>query len=132
MDEKLKKEEEYIENSTDTEIEEASDEIYSDEGLESIEESEEKEKRSEDRVVRVSQDDQKQRRSYFKKKVCKLCMKKIDHVDYKDTDFLKRFVTDRGKILPRRITGTCAKHQRVLSRAIKRARMAALLPFVAK
>jgi small subunit ribosomal protein S18 len=74
----------------------------------------------------------RQRRGYFRKKVCRLCVNKIKTVDYKDVDLLKRFVTDRGKILPRRMTGTCAKHQRVLSAAVKRARMAALLPFVKK
>jgi small subunit ribosomal protein S18 len=74
----------------------------------------------------------RQRRSYFRKKVCKLCLRKAKSVDYKDADLLRKFVTDRGKILPRRITGTCAKHQRMLSRAIKRARMVALLPFVSK
>ena len=72
-----------------------------------------------------------QRRVYFRKKVCKLCVRKVKHVDYKDIDMLRRFVTDRGKILPRRITGTCAKHQRVLAAAIKRARFVALLPFEA-
>jgi len=74
----------------------------------------------------------RQRRGYFRRKVCRLCVNKIKTVDYKDIDLLKRFVTDRGKILPRRMTGTCAKHQRVLSAAIKRARMAAFLPFVKK
>lgn len=74
----------------------------------------------------------RQRRTYFRRKVCKLCARKIKTVDYKDADLLRRFVTDRGKILPRRITGTCAKHQRMLARAIKRARMIALLPFVSK
>jgi len=74
----------------------------------------------------------RQRRTYFRKKVCKLCARKIKTVDYKDVDLLRRFVTDRGKILPRRITGTCSKHQRMLARAIKRARMIALLPFVSK
>ena len=69
------------------------------------------------------------RKVYFRKKVCKLCVRKIKKVDYKDIDLLKRFVTDRGKILPRRITGTCAKHQRMLASAIKRARFIALLPF---
>jgi small subunit ribosomal protein S18 len=69
------------------------------------------------------------RKVYFRKKVCKLCVRKIKKVDYKDVDLLKRFVTDRGKILPRRITGTCAKHQRMLASAIKRARFIALLPF---
>ena len=74
----------------------------------------------------------RQRRTYFRKKVCKLCVRRTKTVDYKDVDLLKRFITDRGKILPRRITGTCAKHQRMLSSAILRARMIALLPFVKK
>ncbi|MDR1363460.1 MAG: 30S ribosomal protein S18 [Spirochaetaceae bacterium] len=67
---------------------------------------------------------------FFKKKVCKFCTQKLK-IDYKDTDALRRFITERGKILPRRITGTCAKHQRALAEAIKRARIIALLPFVA-
>ncbi|MDR2246217.1 MAG: 30S ribosomal protein S18 [Treponema sp.] len=68
---------------------------------------------------------------FFKKKVCKFCTQKLK-IDYKDADVLRRFITDRGKILPRRITGTCAKHQRALAVAIKRARIIALLPFVAE
>jgi len=68
-------------------------------------------------------------RIFFKKKVCKFCMQKLK-IDYKDADTLRRFVTERGKILPRRITGSCAKHQRALALAIKRARTIALLPFV--
>jgi small subunit ribosomal protein S18 len=68
---------------------------------------------------------------YFKKKVCKFCTQKLK-IDYKDADVLRRFITERGKILPRRITGTCAKHQRALAVAIKRARIIALLPFVAE
>ena len=67
---------------------------------------------------------------FFKKKICKFCMQKLK-IDYKDADTLRRFITERGKILPRRITGTCAKHQRSLALAIKRARIIALLPFVA-
>jgi small subunit ribosomal protein S18 len=67
---------------------------------------------------------------FFKKKVCKFCNQKLK-IDYKEADVLRRFITERGKILPRRITGTCAKHQRTLAVAIKRARMIALLPFVA-
>ncbi len=74
----------------------------------------------------------RQRRTYFRKKVCRLCVSKMKGVDYKDADLLRKFITDRGKILPRRMTGTCAKHQRILSSAIKRARMVALLPFVKK
>jgi small subunit ribosomal protein S18 len=68
---------------------------------------------------------------YFKKKVCKFCVQKLK-INYKDADVLRRFITERGKILPRRITGTCAKHQRALALAIKQARSIALLPFVAE
>jgi small subunit ribosomal protein S18 len=68
---------------------------------------------------------------YFKKKVCKFCTQKLK-IDYKDADSLRRFTTERGKILPRRITGTCAKHQRELAVHVKRARVIALLPFVAR
>jgi small subunit ribosomal protein S18 len=70
-------------------------------------------------------------RPYMRRKVCKFCTKKLK-IDYRDAEALRRFTTERGKILPRRITGTCAKHQRELARAIKRARVLALLPFVAK
>lgn len=69
-------------------------------------------------------------KTYFRKKVCRFCANKAK-IDYKDADGLKRFTTERGKILPRRITGTCAKHQRELALAIKRARAICLLPFVA-
>jgi small subunit ribosomal protein S18 len=65
-----------------------------------------------------------------RKKPCKLCMDRIAAVDYKDQGRLRRFVTDRGKIAARRITGTCAKHQRQLALAIKRSRHLAMLPFV--
>jgi small subunit ribosomal protein S18 len=68
---------------------------------------------------------------FFKKKVCKFCSEKMK-IDYKDADTLRRFITERGKILPGRITGTCSKHQRSLALAIKRARIIALLPFVAE
>jgi len=64
-----------------------------------------------------------------RRKVCGFCADKIEFVDYKNPSKLRRFVSDRGKILPRRVTGTCASHQRVLTRAIKRAREIALLPF---
>lgn len=66
--------------------------------------------------------------STFKKKVCKFCSQKTEP-DYKNPDVLKKCVTERGKILPGRITGTCAKHQRVLAREIKRARTLAYMPF---
>ena len=68
-------------------------------------------------------------KTFYRKKVCRFCTNKAK-IDYKDADGLKRFTTERGKILPRRITGTCAKHQRELTVAIKRARNICLLPFV--
>ena len=64
-----------------------------------------------------------------RKKVCMFCQEKLDAIDYKDVNRLKKFVTEGGKILPRRMSGTCAAHQRILATAIKRARIAALLPF---
>ena len=67
-----------------------------------------------------------------KKKVCVFCVDKVENIDYKDTAKLRRYITERGKIVPRRISGTCAKHQRQLTTAIKRARQIALLPFVAE
>ena len=70
-------------------------------------------------------------RSRKRKKVCSFCVDKIDYIDYKDSVKLRRFLSERGKILPRRTTGTSAKHQRQLTTAIKRARHVALLPFVA-
>lgn len=68
-------------------------------------------------------------RTYFKKKSCRFCEDKKIKIDYKDYQMLKDFITERGKILPRRITGTCAHHQRELAVEIKRARTIALLPF---
>lgn len=65
-----------------------------------------------------------------RRKVCHFCANHIDHPDYKDTELLQRFISEKGKILPRRVTGTCAKHQRTLTTALKRARIMALLPFV--
>jgi len=67
---------------------------------------------------------------YRRRKVCKFCADKIDYIDYKDVKLLQGFVPERAKILPRRISGTCARHQRLLQQAIKRARHIALLPFV--
>lgn len=68
---------------------------------------------------------------YRRKRVCKFCVEKIEYIDYKDLKTLQQFIPERGKILPRRISGTCALHQRKLQNAIKRARIAALLPFTA-
>lgn len=73
------------------------------------------------------------RRQYFRKrKVCKFCSEKIDFIDYKDMRLLGQFVSERGKILPRRLTGTCSHHQHTLNTAIKRARNIAFLPFVSE
>jgi len=70
------------------------------------------------------------KRQYFrKKKVCKFCVEKMDFIDYKRADILSQFVQERGKILPRRMTGVCSRHQRWLGVAIKRARNIALMPF---
>ena len=66
----------------------------------------------------------------FRKKPCRLCRDKIKSVDYKDVDFLSRFISEKGRIIPPRITGNCAKHQRLVATQIKRARIAAFLPFV--
>jgi small subunit ribosomal protein S18 len=75
--------------------------------------------------------DQAKRYFFRRRKVCKFCADKIDYVDYKDVKLLTGFVPERGKILPRRMFGTCAEHQRKLTLAIQRARNIALLPFAA-
>ena len=77
-------------------------------------------------VVRAARPANNRRR----RKVCIFCEDKVDFIDYKDSAKLKKFISERGKILPRRISGTCALHQRELNTAIKRARNVALLPFV--
>ncbi len=65
-----------------------------------------------------------------RRKGCKLCADKVPYVDYKDVRVLRRFVTDRGKVVPRRVSGNCSRHQLQLGRAIKRARFLALLPYI--
>ncbi len=73
------------------------------------------------------------RRQYLRRrKVCKFCVEKIDDINYKDVRLIHSFISERGKILPRRLTGTCSPHQRRLTVAIKRARNIALLPFKKK
>lgn len=70
------------------------------------------------------------KKTFFRRrKVCKFCADKIEYIDYKDLKLLQQFIPERAKILPRRISGTCARHQRTLQRAIKRARHVALIPF---
>ena len=67
-----------------------------------------------------------------RRKVCGFCVEKLDHIDYKDVTRLRKYITERGKIMPRRMSGVCAKHQRELAKAIKAARQVALLPYVAE
>lgn len=71
-------------------------------------------------------------RRFHRRKVCRFCVAKVEYIDYKDARRLRRFMSERGKILPRRVTGCCAKHQRMLTSAIKRARNVALLPYKAE
>ena len=73
----------------------------------------------------------KRRGGMRRKKVCQFCADKTETIDYKDVEKLRKYVTERGKILPKRITGTCAIHQRAVTTAVKRARIVALLPYVA-
>ena len=84
------------------------------------------------RPSRERSDDEKgppRRRPMFRRKVCRFCADKESRIDYKDARGLGNFLTERGKIIPSRITGTCARHQRELTTAIKRARSVALLPY---
>jgi small subunit ribosomal protein S18 len=110
-----------------------SDERY----LENEHPSRQERDRDRDRMDMDERDDDRSGRGgkggkvFFKKKVCKFCAQKLK-IDYKEADTLRRFITERGKILPRRMTGTCAKHQRALALAIKQARSIALLPYVAE
>lgn len=74
----------------------------------------------------------RKKRTFHRRKVCRFCADTSIVIDYKEVKTLKYFITERGKIIPRRITGTCAKHQRALTTAIKRSRTIALMPFVGK
>jgi len=67
-----------------------------------------------------------------RRRVCSFCVDKVESIDYKDTGRLRRYISERGKIIPRRISGNCAKHQRQMTVAVKRARIVALLPFTAE
>lgn len=73
-----------------------------------------------------------QQKKFQRKKFCRFCADKVDYIDYKDIRILKNYITERGKILPRRMTGTCTRHQRKLTEAIKRARSIALLAYTEK
>ena len=78
----------------------------------------------------MDKDMQKSFKPRKRKKVCAFCADKVDYIDYKDAARLRKYISERAKILPRRISGTCAKHQRQLTVAIKRARHVALLPYI--
>ena len=84
------------------------------------------------KAVADADDKGKKIRRPVKRKVCLFCAEKVEHIDYKDVARLKRFVTEKGKIVPRRSSGVCAHHQRELTVAIKRARHMALMPFKAE
>jgi small subunit ribosomal protein S18 len=71
-------------------------------------------------------------KTYYRRKICKFCADKVPFIDYKDVSLLRNYISDRGKIIPRRISGSCAKHQREVTTAIKQSRNIALLPFTEK
>jgi len=81
--------------------------------------------------VRAKRSKKRKKKKSLRQKVCRLTVDRVVYIDYKDVGLLKHYITERGKIIPRRITGATARHQRMLTRAIKRARQIALLPFVA-
>lgn len=97
-------------------------------------EKEKEEIPAEEVVEKSTFSEKDKKRFFFSKKVCRFCTGqiKIEEVNYKNVELLRRYIMPSGKILPRRITGTCAKHQRVLAAEIKKARILALLPFVAR
>jgi small subunit ribosomal protein S18 len=89
----------------------------------------------EERTDRPERPDRPEKSSYKKffppkKKFCRFCQRNVKFIDHKNVDILKKYIPDRGKISPRRVTGTCAFHQRKLAAAVKRARLLALLPYV--
>lgn len=102
--------------------------------MKDIEEAKASRAEADQQDLRRDQDDRngpRKGKGFFRKKVCRFCTQNVK-IDYKDADLMRRYTTERGKILPRRITGTCSKHQRLLAVNIKRARSLALLPYVVK
>ena len=85
-----------------------------------------------DREKKRAKRDPLKKKRIYKKKPCRFCMDKIEEIDYLDYQKFQKFLTERGKIVPSRISGNCAKHQRQIAKAIKKARVLALLPFVAE
>lgn len=127
-------EEEYQENDTEHEEEEEEQEQEQEEEEEEQEQEEEKKTqyRRPQRRSAASRRPDRTRRFRPRRKVCSFCVDKVKAINYKDVDTLRRFLDDHGKIVPRRKTGTCAKHQRRLAVAVKQARHLALLPFTAR
>lgn len=87
-------------------------------------------RRSDDKTRKPKKKKFDSKEKFFRKKSCRFCMDKTESIDYKDAMRLKRFITEKGKIMPNRLTGNCAKHQRKIAVAVKRARYIALLPYV--
>lgn len=97
-----------------------------------METNERTERPAEQRAERPERPERPRGERRSRRKVCQFCVDKAASIDYKDTAKLRKYISDRGKILPRRMTGTCAMHQRQLTEAIKRARHVALLPYTAE
>ena len=91
-----------------------------------------KETNDKDMDKETNDKDMASRKKFFKKKICYFCKNNIDVLDYKDIKLLKKYVKESGKIIPKRLNGTCSKHQRLVTKAIKRARNIALLPYETK
>ncbi len=87
--------------------------------------------RTESKAKRLEREERKGR-GFLRKKQCKLCLDHVTQLDYKEPGRLQKFLTERGKIVPARISGTCAPHQRMLAQAVKRARWLALIPYIAE
>lgn len=86
--------------------------------------------RGKDKLIKGGRGSAMDRRRVLRKKACKFCLDRLERVDFRDTGRLLKFTSERGKILPRRISGNCAKHQRQLASAVKRSRSIALMPYV--
>lgn len=97
-----------------------------------METNERTERPAEQRAERPERPERPRGERRSRRKVCQFCVDKAESIDYKDTAKLRKYISDRGKILPRRMTGTCAMHQRQLTEAIKRARHVSLLPYTAE
>ena len=106
-------------------------ELENTENVENTSNNEEENKAKADKKQHFNKD-MASRKKFFKKKICYFCKNNIDVLDYKDIKLLKKYVKESGKIIPKRLNGTCSKHQRLVTKAIKRARNIALLPYETK